>query len=356
MSAPADRYPAPAQRYLPAGYQAERWEDIAPWYAELEARDLRKRGELERWILDRGELEAFVSAAAARRNVANACHTDDAEAERRHLEFQVEVLAEVKNAADRLDRKYLACGLRRALDSARWQVYDRDVELSARLFRPENVGLEAQEERLCVQYGALSGGLTVPFRGRTHTLPELARYLEDPDRATREAAWRAGARRRLLERERYEELFDQLLRLRVRMAANAGFASYRDFRHAAYGRFDYTPQDCLALHENIHRHVLPVLQRMWRRRRERLGLAFLRPWDLAVDLEQRPPFQPFQDQAGQVAVAAAVLERVQLEFGQDLRWMEQRGLLDLQTRPHKRPGGFLEHFEDERVPFIFGSM
>ena len=71
--------------------------------------------------------------------------------------------------------------------------------------------------------------------------------------------------------------------MRVKIAGNAGFSNYRDFRHQEYGRFDYTPDDCLALHENVERFVLPLVAKMDADRRARMGFDSLRPWDLAPD-------------------------------------------------------------------------
>lgn len=348
-------YPPLRRRFLSEGSGAAIWAEIAPLFAELERRPLGSPPALEEWLLDRSELESAIDGEAARRDVAAACHTDDREAESRHREYVAEVMPEVEVASDRLDRRYLAAAPRRALPPERWRVLDRDVALAVRLFREANVPLHVREEELALCYGQIQGAMTVELRGRTWTLPALAALHEDPDRGTREDVWRRVAARRLQDAERLGGLFEELLALRRRMAANAGFGSYRDFRHLRLGRHDYAPEDCLALHEQIRRHAVPLLLRMHEERRRRLGLAALRPWDLAADLDGRPAFEPFRDQAGQVAVAARILEHVDGGDARSLRWLESRGLLDLETRPHKRPGGFVAHLEDERVPFIFGN-
>ncbi|HEX9792679.1 MAG TPA: M3 family oligoendopeptidase [Planctomycetota bacterium] len=350
-----DRYPAPVPRLLPAGFRPDAWSDLEPLYRELETRALPDSVALEQWLLDRSEVDSAFAGEASRRMVAAACDTADDETEARHLDYQTVVLPEVKIVSDRLDRRYLESPHRLQLDRARWLVHDRDTELAVRLFREENVALEAKEERLCTEYGRITGAMTVEWRGRTWTLQALGKFLEENDAGLREEVWRMIWRRRLQDRERLDSLFDELLGLRGKMAANAGFANFRDYRHLEYGRFDYTPDDCLALHANVEEHVLPLHRRMLAERRRRLELDVLRPWDLSVDLEGRPPFEPFQDQAGHVAVARRLLDAVDPVFGADLVWMAERGLLDLETRPNKRPGGFMDTFEDARVPFVFAN-
>ncbi|RMH03850.1 MAG: M3 family oligoendopeptidase [Planctomycetota bacterium] len=349
------RHPAPPRRFLPPEWGPTDWPAIAEIVAELERRVIADPAGLETWLLDRSELDSAVAGRASRLAVAAARDTADAAAEAAHLVYQTEILPEYHRASDRLDRKYLACPARSGLDRERWRVHDRDTELAVELFREENVELEAEEEKLITEYGRISGGMTVPFRGAERTLAEMAPFAEETDRGLREEAWRAVAARRLGERERLDDLFDRMLSLRRRIAVNAGFADYRDYKHRALGRFDYSPADCLELHRSVERHVLPLVRRLSERRRRLLGLERLRPWDFAVDPEGRPPYRPFADSAGQVRLAAELIGRVDSGFAEELRWMERAGLLDLETRPNKRQGGFMDTFEDCRHPFIFAN-
>src|SRR5437763_1814201 len=94
---------------------------------------------------------------------------------------------------------------------------------------PVNVPLETEETRLGQQYQKLTGSLTVQFRGEEKTLVQMSRYLEETDRPLRQEAWELVANRRLQEAEKFEEIFDQQLKLREQLAKNAGFQNYRDY-------------------------------------------------------------------------------------------------------------------------------
>ena len=84
----------------------------------------------------------------------------------------------------------------------------------------------------------------------------MARFLEQRDRAVRQEAWELTARRRLQEAAQFEDIFSQLVRLRERMAANAGFANYRDYAFRSKCRFDYTPDDCRQFHDAVESEVM----------------------------------------------------------------------------------------------------
>jgi oligoendopeptidase F len=225
--------------------------------------------------------------------------------------------------------------------------------LQVELFRPENVPLEKEEAKLGQQYQKRMGALTVPFQGEERTLVQMGRFLEEPERRVREEAWTLSARRRLQEKAGLESLFDQLLDLRSRMARNAGFENYRDYAFRKLGRFDYTPADCEAFHAAVEADVMPLLRQLQAERREQMGLDPLRPWDLSVDPQNRPPLRPF-DQTEQLVVGTdRILARLDEELAHDFRLLSANRLLDLANRKGKAPGGYQTTLSEARLPFIF---
>ena len=109
------------------------------------------------------------------------------------------------------------------------------MKVHVELFRPENVPLETEEAKLGQQYQELSGCLTVEFSGRKRRSCKWRPYLEEPDGALRQEAWEMAANRRLQETEKFENYFDQLVKLREQIAKNAGFKNYREYAFRARG-------------------------------------------------------------------------------------------------------------------------
>jgi oligoendopeptidase F len=221
------------------------------------------------------------------------------------------------------------------------------------LFRPENVPLETGEARLCQQYQKLSGALTVKFRGAEKTLVQMGRYLEEPDRATRQEAWELVARRRLQEADKFDDILDGQIKLRQQIAKNAGFGNYRDYAFRRLGRFDYTPDDCTQFHDATEKHVMPVVRALQAQRRGQLKLEKLRPWDLAVDPLNRPPLTPFAQVGEMVARTQKIFNRLDGGLAAGFRQMDDLKLLDLDNRKGKAPGGYQSTLSESRLPFIF---
>ena len=241
--------------------------------------------QLESWILDSGELNAALDEEGTKRYIAMTCHTDSPEAEKAYLHFVEQLEPQAKPRQFRLEELYLAHPLRGTLPEARYAVFDRNTKVHVELFRPENVPLETEETKLGQQYQKLSGSLTVQFQGEERTLVQMARYLEEPDRALRQEAWELAAKRRLQEAEKFEEIFDQLLKLRAQIAANAGFpATWNTL--SALEEFDYTRR-LLALPRNHRARNHAAVCELQSERRQHLQLS-APPQDLAVDPRNCP--------------------------------------------------------------------
>lgn len=167
----------------------------------------------------------------------------------------------------------------------------------------------------------------------------MGRYQEETDRTVREEAWRLVAERRLKEQDHFEDLFDQLVKLRHQIALNAGFANYRDYAFRSKGRFDYTPKDCEQFHQSIETEVMPVVRQLQIERARRLQIDRLRPWDLAVDSLNRPPLRPFSDVAQMETMTQTLFNRLDADLGGQFGILRHLRLLDLANRKGKAPGG-----------------
>lgn len=324
------------------------WDDIAPYYDDLATRPL-DRATAEEWLRAWSALDALVQEAAARASVAYTTDTADPAKEARHLRFSSEIgprLGEqrVRLAARLLDLGYDRPGLTTTV---------RRFRNSRELFREANVPLGAAMQRLNSQYQKITGGMIAEWEGEERTLPQLSPFLESPDRAIRERAYRLRAQPYIAAREQLADIFSQQYALRQEIARNADFANYRDYVHQEKNRFDYTPADCERFHAAVEETFVPAVTRLQARRRRAMGLDTLRPWDLAPDPHGRPSLKPFADMAGLIDPARAVFAHIDPTLGDYFRTMADGGLLDLDSRKGKAPGGYCTSFPQVGLPFIF---
>ncbi len=222
----------------------------------------------------------------------------------------------------------------------------------AALFREANVTLDTEIETLATQYDEIAGAMTVAVDGETQTIQQAAQRLQEPDRAVREAAWRAIQDRWLQDRASLDSLFLDLRGMRQRLAHNADLPDYRAYRWQELQRFDYTPEDSLAFGRAIEEHVVPLAAERRERRRRQLGLDTLRPWDLDVDPLGRPPLRPFAAVTDLEEGTARIFARLDPELARQYARL-RAGFLDLASRRNKAPGGYCSFFAKTGLPYIF---
>lgn len=340
---------------VPTDVDLGSWTDIEPLFERLKLAlgECQNAADLERWIGEEGELSAALDEESSRRYIAMTCHTDDADAEKAYLDFVENVEPKLKPRQFELNQLFIAHPARSDLPKERYEVFDRDTALSVELFREENVPLETEESKLGQKYQKLSGSLTVDFRGEEKTLVQMGVFLEEPDRVLREEAWRSVSERRLKETDNFDDLFEEMLVLREKIAANAGFANYRDYMFRRLGRFDYEPKDCETFHEAVEKVIVPAVKRLQARRKAQLKLDDLRPWDTAVDPLSRAALRPFEQVDEMVERTQKIFDRVDDELAAGFKQMRDLKLLDLDNRKGKAPGGYQSTLSESRLPFIF---
>ncbi len=343
----------PPRQYLPEDFTVTDWAAIEPFFQELQDRPVHTAAELERWLLDRSELEAVLSEDLAWRYIRMTCDTQDGGRAEAFQYFVNEVEPQVAPYDHALNEKMLASPHLAGLNENRYGVFLRSVRRASEIYRVENIPLKTEISTKQQQYAATVGAMNVTIDGQELTLPQAADRLKSPDRAVRETTWRAIQARRLQDAGPLDALFSELVALRNQVALNAGFANFRDYMFAALGRFDYTPQDCFNFHRAIRETVVPLCDDFDLERRQDLNQPALRPWDLDVDPSGKAPLRPFGTGAELLDKTITVFQNLDSYLGDCLSTMRQMGHLDLESRKGKAPGGYNYPLDETGVPFIF---
>jgi oligoendopeptidase F len=331
------------------------WAQIEPYYIELDQRELTSATAAQ-WMTDWSRLTRLLSEAGVILHLTYDRNTADPEAERRYFAFVETIAPAIETQQQKLKEKLLASGVE--IDGL--SIALRNMRAEAALFRAENLPLLTEETKLGAQYDKVIGAQTVTWAGKEMPVPQLRTVLEEPDRAKREKAWWAMRERQLADRDTINKVWQQLLELRGRIAANADQPDFRSYKWQDYLRFDYTPEDCTTFHNAIEQVCVPAAARIYERHRRRLGLDVLRPWDLANGEWGRtspPPdrqaLKPYQNISELNNKSAAVFRQIDPQLGSRFQQMIDEELLDLDNRKGKAPGGYCTYFSVKQRPFIF---
>ena len=341
------------RHFVPGNFTITDWQSLEPYFKDLLKRKLETKADLEKWLRDQSELEAVVNEDACWRQIKMTCDTENRSLEEAFNFFFLEIQPKIQPYSDALNKKLVNHPLAKELDGGKYFTYLRNIRKSIELFREANIPLQAELSVMQQQYGVIAGKMTVTVQGEEYTLQQAGKFLENPDRELREEVYRKINSRRLQDKEALDKLFDQLIEKRNQEALNAGFANYRDYRFKELGRFDYTREDCYQFHEAVKQYVLPLVNIIYRNKKEKLGIAVLRPWDIDAEPEGVKPLHPFETGEDLIRRSVECFTKLRPFFGDCLKKMQELRHLDLESRKGKAPGGYNCPLAESGAPFIF---
>jgi oligoendopeptidase F len=339
--------------FLPEDFKVTDWPSLEPYFKELLEREITDKISLEQWLKDQSELEAAVSEDACWRQIKMTCDTENKALEEAFNYFCMQIQPQIQPVADALNKKLMSSPLLDSLEKDTYHTYLRSISKSIDLFREENIPLQAEMAVLQQQFGQITGAMMVTVNGAEYTLQQAGKFLENADRNLREEVYRKIQERRLQDKPKLDDLYDKLIALRDKSARNAGFENYRDFRFKELGRFDYNKEDCFQFHEAVKLHVLPLVDEIYKKKKEKLGLENLRPWDMDAEPEGTQPLRPFAHSDELLQKSIECFNQLRPFFGQCLQKMQDLKHLDLESRKGKAPGGYNCPLAESGAPFIF---
>ncbi|RLC51148.1 MAG: M3 family oligoendopeptidase [Candidatus Cloacimonadota bacterium] len=340
------------RQYFPPELDVTKWENVEKELKKLEAEEINSAEELIVFLEKVGELSDILDEEQAWRYIKMTRFADNEKYQKDFNEFYAGVISKVKPYNFKFNKKFYESPFRSQLDKKKYSHLDKIISNDIELFREENIPLKVKEREIANNYGSLFSKLTAVYKGEEKTLSQLSIYLKDPDRKVREEVWFLRMKTIAEQEKEFNKLFDEMKKLRIQQAKNAGFDNYRDYAHQSKGRFAYTPEDLLEFHNSVEKVVLPFLRELTEERRQKLNLESVRPWDTSVELDGKT-LKPFRTIDEFIDKAIEILYTIKPKFGLRLNMMKNSGYLDLENRKGKAPGGYNYPLQETGAPFIF---
>ncbi len=330
---------------------ATRWESIESLYADLQSETVTASRVLD-WLRQWSDLYKAVLEARASLKAAAIRHPDDEAGRAAFAKCQEEVMPRWMAAKQSLTDKFLAIdGFQPGPDHREMM---RRFQNQAGLFTEESIPLEKELSEIEAHWGQIFQRIRARIGGDDISLAQAKARLEDLDRDNREAAWRGMNEAWLQKREVIGELLVRALRTRRQLADIAGTPNYLSYRWRELDRLDYSPADVARFGDAVRDEIVPLSSQLLRARRRRLNLESVRPWDLAVDRDLRPPLKPFSIAHELEEGIARTLSHVDHEIGGLFERM-RNGWLDLDPSPGKPAGGEEWVFPQSGMPYIVAN-
>ncbi|MDR0928566.1 MAG: M3 family oligoendopeptidase, partial [Oscillospiraceae bacterium] len=242
---------------------------------------------------------------------------------------------------------------------------DFDKTYGAELLRKEEIARKTQSEAIVEDlieeseleevYKTTAASCETVFQGETCNFYGLLKWMENPDRAVRKAAFEAWAALYEGIAEKLDDVYDKLIAVRLRIAKKLGLESYTEVAYANMGRADYGPSEVAAFRAQVRDEIVPAVARYRKAQAERIGVEKLHYYDEGFMFPDGNA-DPVGGEEELKAIAQDMYRSLSPETGEFFDFMMDHDLFDLTTRPGKHLGGYCTMIAGRKAPFIFSNF
>lgn len=211
------------------------------------------------------------------------------------------------------------------------------------------------ENKLASQYTKLLSSAKIPFRGETHTIPQMRPFMMDEDRETRQVAADLVAEFFEANESKFDEIYDEMVRIRHEIAIKLGYDNFVDLAYDRLGRTDYNSSQVKVYREAIKSYVVAIAEELRVKQSKRLGLEELKYYDLVISFRTgnaRPKGSPEEI----LEQGKAMYSELSPETAEFFNFMLEHELMDLLSKEGKSPGGYCTFINNYKAPFIFSNF
>lgn len=217
------------------------------------------------------------------------------------------------------------------------------------------IPLEQEENALLSRYNHLTANAKAEYNGAQVSRASLTRDQQSPDRAVRRRAYEAAVASWEAQRGALEEIFDALVDNRDRQARMLGYPGFVPMSYMRMNRIGYTPEDVRCFREQVKTCLVPLAAELNERRRKRLGLERLCPYDQGVFFPEGNP-APLGDDSFCLEMTRQMYGSLSPRTKEYIDFVLDNGLYDVTMREGKQPGGYCMELGAYRAPFIFANF
>ncbi|WP_203362143.1 M3 family oligoendopeptidase [Bacillus sp. REN10] len=270
-------------------------------------------------------------------------------------DYMDEMSPRMEEISAKLNRALLSSHHRVELEKALGKQLFLTAEAQVKTFSEDILPLLEKENKLSSQYTQLVASAQIEFNGETLTLAQLEPYAEVADRTLRKQAVEARFAFFAEHEESFDELYDQLVKVRTEIAQKLGFNNFTELGYYRLNRVDYDASMVKGYREQIKQHIVPLATKLRNEQQKRIGVDSLKFYDEAYQFTTGNA-KPKGDAAWIVNNGKKMYEELSQETAEFFQFMLDRQLMDLEAKKGKAGGGYCTYMHNYRSPFIFANF
>lgn len=229
------------------------------------------------------------------------------------------------------------------------------AEVTLRTFSPEILEDLKKENELRTDYSKLLASAKIFFDGEEKNLQGLIPYMESTDRDLRKAANEAKWKFFSDNEEEFDRLYDELVKIRARMAKKLGYKNFVQMGYDRMGRTDYNSEMVKKFRDQVLETIVPIAVKLKQKQQNRLGLESFKYYDQPLDYKSGNA-KPHGSPDWIVSCAKKMYSELSPETNEFFNFMLDNEMMDLVNKKGKDTGGYCTFIEKYKSPFIFSNF
>lgn len=229
------------------------------------------------------------------------------------------------------------------------------AELQLKTFSPEIIEDLKQENKLSSQYSKLIASAKINFEGEERNLSQMGPFAQSKDRDMRKRAVEATTGFFKENEEKFDEIYDELVKVRSTIAKKLGYKNFVELAYARLTRSDYNADMVANYRKQVLENIVPLATKLKERQAKRLGLDSLKYYDESLQFLTGNP-TPKGEPEWIINNGKTMYQELSPETNEFFTFMVERELLDLVTKKGKAGGGYCTYISKYKSPFIFSNF
>ena len=229
------------------------------------------------------------------------------------------------------------------------------AENTLKVFSNEIIPDAQEENRLSSKYSKLIASAKIDFDGKELNLSQMVPYTQSKDRNVRIEAAKKVAQFFAENQEKFDNIYDSLVKVRTKMAQKMGYKNYVEFGYKQLSRLEYDAKMVEGYRKQVLENIVPLHTELRKRQEKRLGLEKLRFYDEAIKFNSGNA-DPHGSPEWILNHGKTMYKELSKETDEFFTFMTENNLLDLLSKKGKMSGGYCTYIPEHKAPFIFANF
>ena len=229
------------------------------------------------------------------------------------------------------------------------------AENTLKTFSPEIIPDAQEENRLSSKYSKLIASAKIDFDGKELNLSQMVPYTQSKDRNVRIEAAKKVAQFFSENQDKFDNIYDSLVKVRTRMAQKMGYKNFVEFGYKQLSRLEYDAKMVEGYRKQVLENIVPLHTELRERQKKRLGVKKLRFYDEAIKFNSGNA-DPHGSPEWILNNGKTMYNELSKETDEFFTFMTENNLLDLLSKKGKMSGGYCTYIPEHKAPFIFANF